>query len=101
MSRVENFQIAVNGFVGTLPARGIYVVRAFEAHGNRLKGTLPDSGLRTMSRVQHFQISMNGFQGALPESGLHAMSALRDLKASSNCFSGALPDKAKSRSLVR
>eukprot|EP00971_Amphidinium_carterae_P314193 6245513-Amphidinium_carterae.1 len=56
------------------------------------KGTIPETGIRTMSAVMSFSIYENSFEGALPGSGLQVMRAMSKLLIYTNSFKGTIPE---------
>eukprot|EP00971_Amphidinium_carterae_P004694 94070-Amphidinium_carterae.1 len=61
---------------------------------NTFKGTIPESGIRTMRAMESLSMHTNGLRGVLPESGLQAMKTMRKLFVYANRFAGTLPNRA-------
>eukprot|EP00971_Amphidinium_carterae_P112128 2220893-Amphidinium_carterae.1 len=63
-------------------------VTNFRIDQNSFKGTLPESGFRTMSEVTDFNIYENSLEGTLPERGIRTMSAVTDFCIHDNSLEG-------------
>eukprot|EP00971_Amphidinium_carterae_P266831 5292967-Amphidinium_carterae.1 len=65
-------------------------VGVFTIEFNRLRGTLPESGLRTMRAIGVFNAGENSFGGALPDA-CREFSMLEVWMVNHNHFEGAIP----------
>eukprot|EP00971_Amphidinium_carterae_P349776 6491214-Amphidinium_carterae.1 len=95
MRAVSIFHIYTNSFKGTIPESGIRTISAvtkFDINTNSFEGVLPESGLEVLRAVSIFRIDTNSFKGTIPASGLRRMSAVTRFYIGQNRFEGALPE---------
>jgi len=71
--------------------RSTGLVFGLDLHENSLAGTLPQDGLRAMTRLIGFVVSINSLTGTLPGLSFAGMRTLVQLGISMNRLSGTLP----------